>query len=57
MKKILISAVAVASLFAYEGCGIDKKSALNALSQSIYVNVNTKFQKKEELQSGMFESR
>jgi len=56
MKKILISAVAVASLFAYEGCGIDKKSALNALSQSIYVNVNTKFQKKEELQSGMFDT-
>jgi len=56
MKKILISAIAVASLFGYEGCGIDKKAALNALSQSIYVNVDTKFQKKEELNTGFFDS-
>ena len=49
MKKLL-SLVAIASLsIGYEGCGIDKKEALNALSQSIYVNVNNKFQKKEKL--------
>jgi len=56
MKKIL-SLVAIASLsLGYEGCGIDKKEALNALSQSIYVNVNNKFQKKEKLTLGIFDS-
>ena len=55
MKKIL-SLVAIASLsFGYEGCGINKKEALNALSQSIYVNVNNKFQKKEKLTIGFFD--
>jgi len=56
MKKLL-SLVAIASLsFGYEGCGIDKKEALNALSQSIYVNVNNKFQKKEKLTINFFEN-
>jgi len=57
MKKILISTVAVATLFAYEGCGLNKKEALNALSQSIYVNVSNNFQKKEELNNNGYSNK
>jgi len=54
MRKILISTLSIASVLAYEGCGIDKKEALNALSQSIYVNVSNKLQTQEEFQNGLF---
>jgi len=55
MKKLL-SLVAIASLsVGYEGCGLNKKEALNALSQTIYVNVNNKFQKKEKLTLSSFD--
>lgn len=55
MKKIL-SLVAIASLsLGYEGCGIDKKEALNALSQSIYVKVNNQFTKNEEVHKGFLD--
>ena len=56
MKKILLSVVALSTLsFGYEGCGIDKKEALNALSQSIYVNVNNQFTKNEEVHKGFLD--
>ena len=56
MKKIILSTVVIATLsFGYEGCGIDKKEALNALSKSIYVNVNNQFTKNEEVHKGFLE--
>jgi len=55
MKKFL-SLVAIATLsFGYEGCGVDKKEALNALSQSIYVNINNQFSKNEEVHKGLID--
>jgi len=55
MKKIL-SLVAIATIsFGYEGCGIDKKEALNALSQTIYVNIDNQFTKNEEVKKGFLD--
>jgi hypothetical protein len=53
MKKLLLlSSVAIFAL-AYEGCGTDKKEALDTLSKSIYVSVDNQFSKDEEVQKGL----
>jgi hypothetical protein len=53
MKKFLILVSATMFTLAYEGCGINKKDALNTLSKSIYVSVNNQFSKDEELKKGL----
>jgi len=53
MKKIVSLTLISSFVLAYEGCGINKKEALNALSQSIYVNVNNKFIKNEKITKGL----
>jgi len=56
MKKLLLLPIIASLGIAYEGCGLTKKDALNNLSQSIYVNINNQYQKKEKLTIGLFES-
>ena len=45
MRKILLATTIASLIFAYEGCGENKKEALNNLAQSIYVTVSSNFQK------------
>ena len=43
MKKLVMLSIITSFALSYEGCGIDKKEALNNLSSAIYVNINNKF--------------
>ena len=56
MKKLVILPIITSFALSYEGCGVDKKEALNNLSSSIYVNVNNKYQKQENLSVGLIDS-
>jgi len=53
MKKIVLLSSVALFAFSYEGCGINKKEALNSLSQSIYVSVDNQFSKDEEVKKGL----
>jgi len=53
MKKVVLLSSVLLFGFSYEGCGIDKKEALNSLSQSIYVSVDNQFSKDEEVKKGL----
>ena len=55
MKKILTLTAVTIFGFAYEGCGVNKKEALNNLSSTIYVNINSKFHKEQKLKVGFFD--
>ena len=56
MKKLVLIPIIATFGFGYEGCGVNKKEALNALSQTIYVNVQNNFKKEEKLSTGFFDS-
>jgi len=53
MKKLLLIPLVSSILLGYEGCGVNKKEALDELSKTIYVNINNKFKKKETLNIGI----
>ena len=52
MKKLIMLSIITSFALSYEGCGVDKKEALNNLSSSIYVSVSNKFKKEEKLSIG-----
>jgi len=54
MKKFLLLSSVVSLIFAYEGCGVNKKEALSNLSNSIYVEISNNFQKKESYSKNSF---
>ena len=54
MRKILLLSSLIGVIFGYEGCGIDKKEALNNLSKTIYVNIENQFKKDEKVEKGIF---
>ena len=53
MKKILLIFLVILAN-AYEGCGDNKKEALNNLSETIYVKVSNNFQKEASYSKNMF---
>jgi len=55
MKKLLLIPIIATFGFGYEGCGVNKKEALTALSQSIYVNIDNQFSKNEEVHQGLID--
>ena len=54
MKKILLVIFLVILANAYEGCGENKKEALNNLAESIYVKVSNNFQKEVSYSKNKF---
>ena len=56
MKKLFLIPLVTTFAFSYEACGTNETEALNALSKSIYVSVSNRFDKKEELNEGVFNS-
>jgi len=54
MRKILLLSSLIVIIWGYEGCGVDKKEALNNLSKTIYVNIENQFKKDEKVEKGVF---
>lgn len=57
MKKSLLLSLTLVSLsLGYEGCGVDKNEALDSLSKCVYVSVQNKFSKEEQISENGFVS-